>query len=311
MTAYWSSERARGRNAIIQIDTDMQNNYDALKAELIKHLSPVIIVNNDAKGGEYTLIFNGKKETLHPIPVTFELAKSIAHIPLGIFAIIAPYLKGSETKDWIAKLEDFSETLRSAKRHLRDADIPDELEDVGRKILKAGIRYVERTIGSGKISITDFEKFSASVHDDISTTMWFAANAQITGVGNLLERWKKEVGDAHWKNLYVVVLSIWTTSVLNQNSIIIRDHMDPKRVDTHLIDVPTAQTPDDYIYVALDNLARIVQDNVAAKMIFPTDKDLSNALKGTQDLLSEMILEMLDSDSEENISDTRKSTSAA
>ncbi|TNV16062.1 hypothetical protein FIC94_11575 [Ochrobactrum teleogrylli] len=308
MTEFWSSERVRGRNAIIQIDTDMQHNYAALKAELINHLSPVIIVNNDAKGGEYTLIFNGKRETLHPIAVTFELAKSVAHVPLGIFTLIAPYLNGSDTTDWVAKLSEFSRTLQTAKRQLRSADIPDELEISSRKIIKAGVGYIDKTIESGQISIKEFKKFTASIHDNISTNMRFAADAQIKGVSQTLERWKKEIGDRHWKNLYVVVLSIWTTSVLNQNSIIIRDFMNPKQVDTHLIDLPTAQTPDDYIYVALDNLARIVQDNVAAELVFPTDEDLADALKGTQDLLSEMILGMLDDDSSNNKSDSCENT---
>ncbi|WP_159877006.1 hypothetical protein [Aquitalea denitrificans] len=95
MTAYRSSALVSGQHAITRVDADMQRNYAALNAALINHLSPVIIVNNDAKGGEYTLLFNGERKTLHPIPVVFELAKSIAHIPLGIFSIIAPYLRGS------------------------------------------------------------------------------------------------------------------------------------------------------------------------------------------------------------------------
>ena len=146
MTAYWSSPTVRARNAIFQIDTDMQRNYAALKAELIEHLSPVIIVNNDPQGGEYTLVHNGKTETLHPIPETFELAKSIAHVPLGIFSIIAPYLKGSETSDWVAPLSAFADTLGAARQQLRDADLPGELERSCRHILDSGIRFIEKSL---------------------------------------------------------------------------------------------------------------------------------------------------------------------
>jgi hypothetical protein len=43
------------------------------------------------------------------------------------------------------------------------------------------------------------------------------------------------------------------------------------------------------VAVALDNLARIVQDNVAADMVFPQDSVLADSLKGPQDLLSTAI----------------------
>lgn len=293
MTAYRSSALVRGRNAIIRIDEDMRRNYATLKSELINQLSPVIVVNNDAKGGEYTLIFNGEKEKIHPIPVVFELAKSIAHIPLGIYSIIAPYLRGSDTSEWKSGLSEFSNSLQAANHRLRDVCLPNGLELSCRKIIEAGIQYINTSINSGKLSIQTFRNFSASISESIHNNMWFAANAQISGVRQLLTRWQNKIGCKEWENLYVVVLSMWTTSVMNQNSIIIREFMDAKRVDTHLIDIPTAQTPEDYLYVALDNLARIVQDNVAAEMIFPADQNLADALKGTQDLLSDMILDQL------------------
>ncbi|AMD88206.1 hypothetical protein AXF14_12215 [Actinomyces radicidentis] len=69
--------------------------------------------------------------------------------------------------------------------------------------------------------------------------------------------------------------------------------MGPDRVATHLIDLPCAELPEDYVFVALDNLARIVQDNVAAEMVFPADQEVADALKGTEDLLSDTILEQL------------------
>ncbi|MFF4229723.1 hypothetical protein [Streptomyces sp. NPDC001820] len=41
---------------------------------------------------------------------------------------------------------------------------------------------------------------------------------------------------------------------------------------------------------ALDNLARIVQDNIAAQMVFSSAQDVADALKGKEDQLSKEIL---------------------
>lgn len=57
----------------------------------------------------------------------------------------------------------------------------------------------------------------------------------------------------------------------DQNSISIRELMDSHRVSTYLRDLPCAELPEDYVFVASDNLARSVQNTVAPEMIFPTN----------------------------------------
>ncbi len=306
----------RAREAIFAVDSDTQRNYDALRAELIRHLSPVIVIQNDYRGGLYTLIHNGEQESLHPVSEIFELAKSIAHAPLGIYSIIAPYLshripdlpgsarldqhdvdmvafKGPGTTDWISPLQTFGTTLATARRQLADARIPPELATSSARILDASLDFVNESVQRASFDMESFENFAGALDDAIGTTMKYAAQAQISGVGELMKRWRDKVGKEDWPGLYIVVLSIWTTSTLNQNSLVVKEFMDPATADSHLIDLPTAQLPADPVFVALDNLARIVQDNVAAELVFPTDQKLATALKGTDDLMAQEILHQL------------------
>lgn len=88
------------------------------------------------------------------------------------------------------------------------------------------------------------------------------------------------------------MLSRWATSELNQNSIIIRPCMKPAKAAPHLIDLPAAEPLSDPVFVALDNPARIVQDNIVAELVFPSDRAAADALKGPQALADE-ILEQL------------------
>ncbi|MFF7244700.1 hypothetical protein ACFZBU_12480 [Embleya sp. NPDC008237] len=310
------ARQLRARNAIFAIDADTQTHYDALRAELIRHLGPVVIVRNDDRGGRYTLIHNGEQESLHPVSEVFELAKSIAHAPLGIYSIIAPYLgrripelpgserldrhdvdmvafKGPGTTDWVAPLQSFAATLTVARRQLGDADMPSELEASSTRILDASLGFVEESVRRRSFDMTSFENYTSRLTDDIPTNLEHAARAQIEGVEALMTRWRDKVGAADWPGLYVVVLSIWTTSAPNQNSIIVKRFMDPATADSHLIDLQTAQPPADPIHVALDNLARIVQDNVAAELVFPLDHRLADALKGPADLVAPAILTRL------------------
>ncbi|WP_405792908.1 twin-arginine translocation signal domain-containing protein [Streptomyces sp. NBC_01506] len=305
------------RDAIRATNVGMRASYAALKSELISRLSPVIVVQNDATGGKFTLIHGGSpQESATPVPELFELAKSVSHVPQGIFSIIAAYLsdkvpnlpnahridphdldmvafEGPGTAGWISPLKEYAATLTTARRRLGEADLPRELEISCGKILDESLTFIRGSVRSGTFDMASFEEFSGRTYPGIRTNMKYAAAAQISGVEGLMRKWRSTIGEEAWQDLYTVVLSIWTTSELNQASIIIRRCMNPAKVATHLIDLPTIEVPRDPIFLALDNLARIVQDRVSAELVFPTDPVVADAFKGKEDLLSVEILHQL------------------
>ncbi|MFI1072963.1 hypothetical protein [Streptomyces puniciscabiei] len=313
--------QAQARDNMRAVDTGMRTNYDALRARLINHLDPVIVVNNDMQGGTYYLISDGQVvEKVQPVDEVFELAKSIAHTPLGIYSICAASLdphnilpaqakyidphdlrmvafNGPGDTSWTQPLQDFANTLRTARKTLEAAGLPSDaqgsLHDSCAYILDRADDFINDTIRSRSFDMRSFEDFAADVYPRVRTTMYWSSRKQIDGVSALMTRWRKQVGDTAWSGLYVVVLSIWTTYVQNQNSIILKNFMNQRQVSTHLIDLMTAQTPSDPVHVALDNLARIVMDNVAAEMVFSADQPTADALKGQPDLLSTEILRLL------------------
>ncbi|MBC3842870.1 hypothetical protein GXW82_29910 [Streptacidiphilus sp. 4-A2] len=312
--------QAQARANMIAVDTAMQNNYDALRVDLINHLTPVIVVNNDAQGGTYSLIQdNTVVESLQPVDPVFALAKSIAHTPLGIYSICAPSLSptnilssqtqyidphdlqmvafnGPTDTSWTAPLQAFASTLQTARASLASAGLPSDsngsLYDSCAYILDKAQAYIAATLSSRSFDMASFEAFTADVYPSVRTNMYWASRVQIDGVSALMTRWRNQIGSA-WSGLYVVVLSIWTTYVQNQNSIILQNFMDQSQVATHLINLMTAETPADPVHAALDNLARIVQDNIAAEMVFASDQPTADALKGQPDLLSTEILQLL------------------
>ncbi|MGW7276739.1 hypothetical protein ACWGIV_00205 [Streptomyces sp. NPDC054844] len=312
-----ATDEKAARDAIRAVNTRMRANYATLKSELTTQLSPVVVVSNNAVGGRFTLINNGKQvETVDPVPEYFELAKSIAHVPLGIFSVIAAYLsdqvpnipnadridphdldmvvtKAPGDKGWITPLNAFKTTLQTAHTKLGTANLPLGLENSCDKILSEAVKFIDASVAAQSFDMVSFNRFAATVYPSIRVNMTFAATAQITGIEGLMKRWRTLIGEKAWSDLYVTVLSIWTTAELNQASIIIRRTMNQAKVDTHLIDLPTVETPSDPVFVALDNLARIVQDNVAAEMVFNTDLKVADALKGKEDLLSDEILQQI------------------
>ncbi|MEU3962456.1 hypothetical protein AB0F42_22035 [Streptomyces buecherae] len=310
-------DEARARDAIRAANVGMRAGYAALKSELSTRLSPVIVVQNDATGGRFTLVRDGSpRETVRPVPELFELAKSISHVPQGIFSILAAYISPTVPRlpnadridphdlelvaferpgsgGWSDPLQRYAATLTTARRQLVRANLPGELEHSCRQILDASLAYIGIAVSSGTCDTASFQRYSARVYPSIRTNMEYAAAAQISGVEGLMREWRARIGEERWRDLYTVVLSIWTTSELNQASIIIRRCMNPAKVATHLIDLSTVEVPHDPVAVALDNLARIVVDNVSAETVLPTDPVVADAFKGREDLLSVEILRQL------------------
>lgn len=305
------------RDSIRAVNAAMRTNYADLKTKLIKELGPVVIVQNNAIGGRFRLVNKGVVvETVDPVPEVFELAKSIAHVPLGIYSTAASYLsdripnvanaaridahdldmvsvEGPASTAWIVPLQAFRDKLREAKTRLPRANLPEDLQKSCDTILTEGIAFINNAVSTQRFDIPTFQEFSKKVYPSVRVNMKHSSAAQISGVGGLMKRWRTQLGEAAWSDLYVVVLSIWTTSELNQASIIIKQHMNQAKVASHLVDLPTAESPSDPVAVALDNLARIVQDNIAAEMVFAADLRVADALKGKEDLLSQEILVQL------------------
>ncbi|MFD7164809.1 hypothetical protein [Streptomyces violascens] len=310
-----AADTTTARNNILQVDTDMRANYDKLRANVLQQLGPVIVVENGMQGGHYTLVHQGQQFIEEPISQVFQLAKSIAHVPLGIFSVIAPSLAptvpagqtnmdardlqlvayaGPSNTDWITPLQTFATDLDTARRTLEQADLPTDLKVSCAHLLDGGLTYINDITRRRTFDMPGFQKFTGQIADDIKTNMYWAAKVQIEAVKDLFGRWKNKVGADAWHELYVVVLSMWTTSELNQNSIIIKHLMDKDMADSHLIDL-VCESPSvpNAVHVALDNLARIVMDNIAAEMVFSKDQQLADALKGKPDLLSQEILTLL------------------
>ncbi|MCE0444832.1 hypothetical protein LT493_04635 [Streptomyces tricolor] len=146
-------------------------------------------------------------------------------------------------KGWTTPLSSYRTTLNSALTMLPTANLPDDLDASCTTILTEAVKFIDTIVKAAAFDMVAFNRFAATVYPSIRVNMTFAATAQITGIEALMKRWRALIGEQAWSDLYVTVLSIWTTSDLNQASIIIRRTMNQAKVDTHLIDLPTVETP--------------------------------------------------------------------
>lgn len=297
MVTAGTTPRDLARTAIYSVDALMRDHYFSSRTRLMNNLDPVIVVQYSFTGGIFTLINEGTRETVSPVGPNFELCKSIAHIPLGIFSMLSPFLNGTSPEVWQNDVINFKKIIVHALDQLVAAELPPEAEKSCRTIIDASVVFLDKTIKDKSFSIETFQLYTSPIQDAIQVNMKTAVKAMIDGVLPLLRRWKGQLGEDKWRKLYTVVMSIWTTQERNQNWLLVKSMMDPNNVDSHLITISTATPEENTVSVALENLARIVQDNIAASMVFSGgtkfSSDHATALVGPDDLLAITIEEML------------------
>jgi hypothetical protein len=289
VVAMKASVRARAVQSLFAIDDAMRANYDELKALVANSVRPVIVVQNDLQGGTYTLLDHDSRSTIQPVPAAFQMVKSVSHTPLGVYSIIAPYLGADPTDLWKRQIEDFAGLLSNAKRLVSYAGLPKDACQACDKIITESLGFIGSIVEKQKVTVEDFKRYTEPLEEAIAENLLLAGKLQVESVGHLLHEWKEKLGRA-WTDVYAVVLVIWTTEVNNQHYLILRSEMDPKRVEDHLIVLGTTTPADDTVDVALENLGQIVQDNIAAALVFSNpddlDTELGMSLKGPEDLLS-------------------------
>jgi hypothetical protein len=289
VVAMKASVKTRAMQSLFAIDDAMRTNYDALKALVANSVRPVIVVQNDLQGGTYTLLESEQRTTIQPVPPIFQMVKSVSHTPLGIYSIIAPYLGADRTDVWKQPAENFCMLLSNAERLLACAGLTGPARKACEEIITSSIKFITSVVAKQRVTVEDFKRYSAPLEPAIAENLTLAGEVQVKSIRSLLNRWKEKLG-VDWKDLYAVVLVIWTTEVNNQHYLILKTEMDPLRVEDHLIILGTASMPDDTVDVALENLGQIVQDNIAAALVFSNpdelDTELGTSLKGPEDLLS-------------------------
>jgi hypothetical protein len=291
MVAMRSMPRSRAVLDVFSIDDAMRSNYDVLRAEVLPQLSPVIVVQPDLSGGTYTLVVDGAHTTVRPASPVFQLTKSVCHAPLGLFSILAPYLEGPETDKWVAPLNAYRDVLAVGREAIADCGLPDAGVAASTEILTGAVDFADAVLREGSFSIDGFQSFTRAVHVAIETNMRLAAEDLVVGVQRQLTTWKQLLGTEAWKQLYVVILAIWTTAVRNQHWVILQDAMDAETVDDRLITISVGEPEEITVPVALDNLARIVQDKLAAAMVFsdPSQDAHRIELADPTDLLADAV----------------------
>jgi hypothetical protein len=176
--------------------------YAANRQAALARTDPVVIVEGD----NLVLWQHGEREEVRVIPPRYQQLKAIAHVPLGIYSLLASAGSGPLPGDRYVQLRRFRERIRTV-RALVGQDWPDPAS-LSRQleILDGGTAYLDRVLAAGRAPAEELEAYCRRTAPLVLANAAEAARLQIDAYRRQVSRWRRQLSPAEWGRLQVVVI---------------------------------------------------------------------------------------------------------
>ena len=193
---------APGKDALDSLNDTFRAAYRENRAGRLARIDPVIIVQFD----DLHLIRAGRTRTEKFTPPIYHEYKAIAHIPLALYAKLAP-LPGrpfdKATLDWLTA---YLKQIQAAATSLdgRPGWTAQQLA-LHKKIAADSERFIEKIGGAEQVADEELTAYTRAMRPLVLASADAAAKAQLDGLHALVNKWRAELGP-RWTHVDVVVL---------------------------------------------------------------------------------------------------------
>ena len=265
------SPQVVAEHAVLALNDSMMRYYEASLAKFISNLRdqhPVILAMFSGQGGQMTLYRPGREpEHAPPVPLVYQLAKSVGHSSMAIYEILSPYMANAAGNQlWRAPLETYRTENRLALDALAALDVSDETRVILRQILELNLGFMDECLAKGAYGPDDVRDFVRSTVPHAFKAIGIASGAQVGHWMAVVEQWQQQLG-ATWDETYAVTNTLY---VARQNNIlfsVLAQFMGEEAIGDRLllIETPEFETTAEKL---LDVLGRIIADRSLGMMFF-------------------------------------------
>jgi hypothetical protein len=265
------SARVVAEQAVLALNPPMMQLYETSLATIKQNMRdqvPIILALFNGEGGQMILYRPGQApEVAPPVPIVYQLAKSVSHTTLAIYEIVSPYLSDPHANQlWRGPLAMYRTVNQSALDGLDALDISEDDRSVLRTILQCNLAFMNECLVRGGYSYDDIEKYIRGTTPLSVKTIGISSSAQVGHWMKVVEDWKNELGK-DWERTYAVSNTLY---VARQNNIlysVLVQFMGTETMGDRLLLVETPgfeTTPEEL----LDVLGRIVADRSLGIVFF-------------------------------------------
>jgi hypothetical protein len=228
---------------------------------------PVILGLFSGAGGKFTLYRPGMAPLdAPPVPVVYQLLKSVGHSTMALAEVVGPYLDNPDNKSWRGSMLAYRSRMQSALDGLDATPIQPEWRDNNRTILQNNIAFMDDCVAKGVITFASLEAFSKKQAPYLAKNVSWAAQTQVNHWMTVLADWKTMLGP-DWDKAYAASNTIYVARQNNVLFSVLAQFFPPDAINDRLLLIETVSfttTQSDM----LDSLTRIIADRSVGSLFF-------------------------------------------
>ena len=265
-----SDAAATARKDVLALNTVMFQLYDTSGAIFRRNLMadhPIILGLFSGAGGRFILYRPGK-EALEapPVPITYQLMKSVGHSTMALSEVVMPYLENPDDRSWRGSLLAYRSQMQSALNGLNAADVLGDWQENSKLILQNNIDFMDDCAKKGIITIVAFQDFAKRQAPLLKKNIAWAAQTQVGHWMDVIGEWKRLLG-SDWDKTYAASNTIYVARQNNVLFSVLAQYFGPDAINSRLLLIETISfttTPADM----LEALTRIVADRSVGAAFF-------------------------------------------
>jgi hypothetical protein len=265
-----SSPASTANKNVLALNTSMFQLYGDASAVFRENFlanHPVILALFSGAGGRFILYRPGMApREAPPVPITYQLMKSVGHSTMALAEIVMPYLDNASNLSWRGSLLAYRSQMQSALDGLGATDMPADWQENNRIILRNNIAFMDDCANKSTISVPALQEFARKQSHFLTKNITWAAQTQVAHWMTVVADWKRELG-SDWGKTYAASNTIY---VARQNNIlfsVLAQFFGPDAINSRLMLIETISfttTPEDM----LDSLTRIIADRSVGAAFF-------------------------------------------
>lgn len=191
-------------DALDALNVQARANYAASRTVLLERQRPAIIVEFDD-----AVLLRDKAEPLRAsfTPLLYHRYKQVVHLPLGLWATLAPWVDRPQSTDWQVPLRALMQRGEAARATLEQVGFPADRIARQRQIIELSLAFGSETLDRGTVDAGALRTWSRRIMPLAMANSDDAAALQIDGLHEVVSKWRRELlTPQEWQRVRVMVL---------------------------------------------------------------------------------------------------------
>jgi len=188
------------KDPLIRLDQAFRKAYATNRKRVQAKTSPLVI----ASGDNLVLYRDGKRTEVKVTPPLYDDLKSISHVPLAIYSLLAS--GDVPDQEQRAALRGYRAVVQTARDSIDRRWIEPKTLVRQKEILDGSLTYLAEVLQAEKGPLPDLQAFCRRMAPLLLANSGDAARAEIDATHAQMMRWRQELTREEWGRLQVIVV---------------------------------------------------------------------------------------------------------